>query len=647
MRVLLLLFFFLMTAFQTFGNTSEYRLDYTDCFLEDCDPYEGDDRVRFAYLTVPEDRDRPEGRQLKIAVSILQAKNENATKDPIVFLSGGPGGKTFTGFERLHGHYLRQNRDLILLDFRGIGHSQPALCPQLEDQIWDMITRNLNPQQLKEEKKELLKACWGELEEQKIDPNLYTTPHVVKDLEALRKALGIQEWNLYGISYGTRISQAYVRDYPEGIRSVILDSPVPIDYPLLGSFLPSYRLGLNNFFETCRNSPECANAFPKLAEYFFETLNFHRNEPIMVNGDQGHLGEDPMYINFHDLHLTFHQLMYFRQFYPAIPWLIKAIEQNETEVFYNLYPLLKNRHNSLSTSIYTLVSHYDYGLIMNFEEVSENDPLYNALAYFDADEEIYRNIDFVDLDSTEVQPFVSDVPALILSGTTDPITPPFMGLAMTAFFQKGYFFEFPGVGHGVSLGPACARDISSSFIDRPHREPKSDCIEELHLNPVQWVPDLYFNPRIGSLSLAITQDFNFWILLTVGLLMLTLAVSFVTGIWCFFKKSKPAPALLHRNLIMRLTSLVTLIFCGRLLWYIMQTADQYNILILVGLIPEAKWIFISTPFIAVGIVFSLIYYLRAVKHSSLFELILYGSINIALVSLFIFFINYRLYPDFF
>lgn len=627
------------------GQSFISDLEYTDCFLEDCTPFKNDSKVEFARLSLPEDYTNRQGNRVNLAIVILKAKSDHPERDPILFLPGGPGGQTFSRIELFLDHYLREKRDIILLDFRGIGYSDPEWCPWLQDKLWELITTDITPEMLSQRKSKLLDDCWEELRAQNINPNNYITPVVVRDLEVLRKALEIDQWNLYGISYGTRVGQAYLRDFPDGIRSVILDSPVPINYPLLGSILDTYREGLDRFFNTCHEDPSCHKAFPTLETDFHRTLESFKDNPLVIpTGKENHAD---LYINFHDFHLTFHQLLYYRDFYPAIPWLLKSIEQRDNEVFSNLYSMLEERAKSISASIYSAVSKYDYGLQMDFKPTSIDDPLHNALIYFDSDEQIYHNIDFLEMDSTEMQLFESNIPSLILSGSTDPITPPEFGKQIDDYLSQSYFFEFPGVGHAVSVGPECAKQVTADFVENPNRKPISDCIEELRLNPVNWITDIYYNPRIGSLATALTKNFNPILIGIFSGVLLTFLISLIWGLVNLIKKRSPtSKTVALRNWMVRITALLAVVFIALLLWYTAQTAEDYSILVLIGLVGWAGWIFFLTVPVIAGTFLSLWFYIKSIGYSGKASTLFYGIAHLSLLGLSAVIVYYQLFPAF-
>ena len=169
-------------------------------------------------LTVPEDPANPDGRQIELFVARIPALSGTPQPDPLLLISGGPGQATTDLYLALRGAFepIRRDREIIWLDQRGTGRSARLSCPTTD--VQDLDTATLD------ELAALVTDCVTALN---ADPRYYTTSVAVGDLERLRLSLQLTEWNIYGISYGTRVAQHYLRRYPEHTRAVILDGIVP------------------------------------------------------------------------------------------------------------------------------------------------------------------------------------------------------------------------------------------------------------------------------------------------------------------------------------------------------------------------------------------------------------------------------------
>jgi len=174
-----------------------------------------------ATLEVPENYDEPDGETIELFFARMPAQTANPAPDPLLLINGGPGGSAVDLYLQLPGAFeaIRRQRDILLLDQRGTGRSLSGLdCELPED--FELVTST--PAEIRE----TVSSCIAEFEH---DPRYFTTSVAISDLESLREALEIEQWNIYGVSYGTRVAQHYLRRHGDGVRAMILDGIVPAD----------------------------------------------------------------------------------------------------------------------------------------------------------------------------------------------------------------------------------------------------------------------------------------------------------------------------------------------------------------------------------------------------------------------------------
>src|SRR6185312_6046215 len=211
-------------------------------------------------LEVPEDRARPAGRRLAIAVVVLPAATLSPRPDPLIMLPGGPG-QSSEALAPLAGALtgVRRSRDIVLIDPRGTGKSAPLRCPALAPR--DAFDELAQEQTIAA----AAQRCIAELRASgDADPAQYTTSAVVADVDAVRIALGYDRINLWGGSYGTRVAQEYLRRYPQHVRSVILDGAAPPAMRVGFDPWLSREAALDEVFAACAASPACRQAYPDL-----------------------------------------------------------------------------------------------------------------------------------------------------------------------------------------------------------------------------------------------------------------------------------------------------------------------------------------------------------------------------------------------
>jgi len=434
-------------------------LDLQPCRLEH--PYGlGSVAARCGRLAVPEDYGRPDGTRIELAVAVVPAIAAKAKPDPLFLLAGGPGQGAREAFVGMLGAFsgIRRERDLVLVDQRGTGDSNGMQC----DFPADALEMEDSPEALRDMAASCLETLPG-------DPRFYTTSVAVRDLDAVRAALGYDRVNLYGGSYGTRVAQHYARRHPERTRTVILDGVVNPALALGATLALDADAALRAAFARCASHPGCAARYPTL-EADFESLRARLDAgPVAVRLPDPVTAE-PREVTFTGGHLAAaaRMLLYSDQTAALLPLFI-----HEAQSTGNFAPLAAQAEMILGQLQEALA----YGM-HNAVVCSED------LPYFDLD-----TIDREALDSTFLgagmldglvamcsvwprgvvdddlkAPLRSTVPALLLSGEFDPVTTPAYAAAAAPGFADHAQVTFRGQGH-IQLGLRCAQQLMRRFLD--------------------------------------------------------------------------------------------------------------------------------------------------------------------------------------
>jgi pimeloyl-ACP methyl ester carboxylesterase len=194
-------------------------------------------------LKVPENRNNPNSRTLKLVYKVLKAKETDSTKAPIVYLQGGPGAATLIMEEFWANHPLRTDRDIVLMDQRGTGESE-ANCIKSKKALFTVMRQDYDIEEDYEATKILLAECKKTIQKEGVDLEGYNSRENAADFEDLRKALGCKKWNLFGASYGSRLGLTIMRDFPESVRSAILLGVFPPESNLFGDRVRSVDISL-------------------------------------------------------------------------------------------------------------------------------------------------------------------------------------------------------------------------------------------------------------------------------------------------------------------------------------------------------------------------------------------------------------------
>ena len=229
-------------------------------------------RVECGRLEVPENYEKP-GREIKIAFMIVRARRNIDPEHPVIFLSGGPGAPSLVYAEMYVANpQIRDivvDRDWVFFDQRGAGRSFPALrCERDEDYL------------------RRVQHCWEKLTREGVDLSQYNSARSASDIEELRKALGVKQWNLWGTSYGSRLAFAVARDFPASVYAMIHDGP---SYPEGQEIIDDFRgtdVAINRLFSKCVADAACASKYPELRSRFLAALPRLRQQPLPVGNER-------------------------------------------------------------------------------------------------------------------------------------------------------------------------------------------------------------------------------------------------------------------------------------------------------------------------------------------------------------------------
>ena len=447
--------------------------------------------VRCGYLVVPEDRATPAGRLVRLAVAIFKSPAPSPAPDPEVFLQGGPGGAIVgqlgPSIDASTLPVIAGSHDFILLDQRGTGYSQPSLaCGELTRLQYTTLDQNLSPQRNVTLETQASQACHDRLVRAGVNLNDYTTPADAADVADLRRALGYQTMDLYGVSYGTRLALTTMRLYPQGIRSVVLDSVVEPQSDNFSDPMRSMKRSFDTLFQGCAADTACNKAYPHLDQTFYALVTRLNAHPVSfrVTSTDTHKSYAAL-LNGDGLTNLLFQALYATSFIPSLPKMIDGLRRGETKLAASLYGQVEF-DNSVSIGMYYTVQCSEDAPFTNranivaaskaLPPVLRADQLVSNLGEF-SQCAVWK---VKSVAPAQKQPVHSGIPTLVLAGQYDPITPPAHSAAVAHGLSHGYFYQFPATGHGVFLsalftGP-CSYRITNAFLDTPTSAPNAACI---------------------------------------------------------------------------------------------------------------------------------------------------------------------------
>lgn len=473
--------------------------DYTPIFESSACPFTQpvDVTVDCGYLVVPENRSNPDSPDIRVAVAIFRHPDGNPQPDPIIYLEGGPGGSALEGigqtFSILYKPVFEANRDLIILDQRGIGVSQPALdCPAIDEFSLDALDYVVDGEELTYEMltDRLIEGyinCGVELA-QTADLSAYNTIANAADIADLRVALGYDEVNLWGISYGTRLALGVMRDAPEGIRSVVLDSVYTPQVDLIEGVPLNLQRALDTLFAACVASPACDEAYPNLRQVYVDTVAALNEEPAVFDIENILTGETYPDSRFRGDDLTglVFQLLYDTTALPILPKLIYDASEGQFDDVQLIYGLILAQQGRISVGATLAYQCQEEIPFTNPDVVQANlDSVQPEVARLTADlvtgalmPTICAEWNAGTSPESENVAVTSDIPTLVVAGEYDPITPPSWAVQAAETLPNSYLYIYPSTGHGATIGE-CARKMMIDFIENPTTEPDAACIAEI------------------------------------------------------------------------------------------------------------------------------------------------------------------------
>jgi pimeloyl-ACP methyl ester carboxylesterase len=428
-------------------------------------------------LTVLEDATGPaDGTEIGLLIARVPSLNVAPQEDPLVIIAGGPGQAATDFYPRVRAAFepIRRDRDIVLIDQRGTGNSAPLTCPQISAATVELAEPETLPA--------LMEACLAELDG---DPRFYTTSLAVRDLEHVREALGVEQWNLYGVSYGTRVAQHYLRRYPQRTRALILDGVVPNEAPLGPDVAAQSQRVLDQIMTRCATEPACADRYPQIAAQLDALLASLLDEPVTVGlADPHNAMPRSRQLSHAHVAAVLRLLSYSPQTAALLPLLIDAAGSG------NLAPL------AAQVEMITSDLESELSLPMHNAVVCTEDVPFFAATTPPEIETTYLGTTLIDalravcgvwprgvLDADLREPLRSDRPALLLSGDSDPITPPDYAEQVLVGLSNARHIVGPGQGHGLA-GVGCVPRLMRDFLDT--LEPatlEATCLEREQASP--------------------------------------------------------------------------------------------------------------------------------------------------------------------
>lgn len=452
------------------------------------------------YIEVPEKHDLSATRTIKIPFLVINPHEIDSSRSPVLVTGGGgPGSailKNYSKYDMRQDSFdsyftmsVEDGRQLIVLENRGVGHSDPRLnCAELEARTVESYTLSIN---------EYIRlfsvdfnGCLDRLKSGDVDITQYQVENTAKDIEYLRRELRSSniimsnQINLYGISYGTRVALYYEMLYPEKTRSMILDSvAIHHENPTKISIV-STQNAFDLFFRKCRNDSVCNDTYGSSFEKeFYAFLDKLENNKINIDVVHPYnLKSVSLYLDVSTFISLLFSSMYDSGAYSLLPYVIRTTINGSTHEISNLFTTLLDgaMEASLEEAAYysylCFDNSFDTSVLSNGNStVFEQYPLYKY--DFTVDDrglmtDVCSALGMKNEHVLLTKQHQIETPVLILSGEIDPITPPHDARTVRNRSKTAWHIVWENVAHDVISHMYCARVLSSWFLAAPLENPK-------------------------------------------------------------------------------------------------------------------------------------------------------------------------------
>lgn len=413
--------------------------------------------IRAGTMRVWENRDAGEGRLISLEVIVLPATGNDPAPDPVFVFAGGPGQNAASMTDGWAQHWMRDRRDIVLISQRGTGGDNRLWCelPGSDDDLQSY----LEPIFLEE----TFRPCLESLAE-RYDLTQYGTANATDDVNDVRVALGYQQINLYGGSYGSRAELEYIRRHPETVRTAILNSVAPVAFinPLYHAWGAQHALDL--ILDDCAADPGCAGAYGDVRGSFEGVMRILDDGPVTTSVRHPQTGEQvEVELSKESFGEALRVIMYYDR--SQAPYLIDRAARGDFSPF-------AQQGIAANRGIRGILS---FGMLLcvtcseDLDRITERMIREETAGRFLGDGRVRRQQAVcafwprTDLPEDAADPVTRDVPVLLLSGRYDPVTPPRWGEEAASHLPQGLHVVGPA-SHGQ--GGRCIDSIVAEVLER-------------------------------------------------------------------------------------------------------------------------------------------------------------------------------------
>ena len=434
-----------------------------------------------ADFPVPENRADPHSRIIRLKLAVLRSGAQVASKDMLAFLVGGPGQAATDSASQIAAMLkpLLAHRDVLLLDQRGTGGSNALTCKGSDDAVALEGEAAFDAGKMRDAAAECIKQLAG-----RADPRYYTTTIAAQDLEDVRKALGAPQFDLLGVSYGTRMAQQYLMRYPDAVRSMVLDSVVPNPLALGQDFARNLDDALKQQFARCTAEPACKKQFGDPDQTLYQLRDALRANPHEVSfRDPQSYRTVKRVLNEDSLASVVRMFAYTPATAALLPLSIDAAAHGDVGPLLGQAKILSGELAELMGSgmQYSVICSEDADLLAPRPQDAGTILGTHMVDALNAVCSVWpkgtRPADFH-------HPLRTDKPVLLLAGQYDPVTPPRYAEDVAKGLPNARVLVLKGQAHAV-MAAGCTPQLVQHFIEK--LDPKTldaSCLDRLQATPI-------------------------------------------------------------------------------------------------------------------------------------------------------------------
>jgi len=454
-----------------------------DCPIKISDELSSSGNFIFGYITVPEFHKKTGSQAIELAVAIFKCRTGSPKYDPLVLNSGGPGMSNLEDFVPTFdgplGNFLLNDRDIVIIELRGLKHSRPNLhTPELGQLQIELLGKHLTSDELISAYKETIGSIYKRLTDQGVNLAAYNYLETANDIAFVMEQLGYDKFALFGNSAGTIVAQYMLMDHADKLSALSLNAVVNVPAGFNKMCLTSINK-MESIFEEIEENEAYKRAFPDLKNRFLSTLEVLNEKPDTISVIlPGQIQSTEVVLNGNRVTGWLFTQMYWNTQLPLSMHMIANRDYSQ---------IIQNPGNFLPLQNFSNGSFWS--MVMNSwpdptdEELlagTEYDIFVEGMSTMVFSQPFVMKIRDawqVDYQANNIKPMATHVPTLMLNGGEDHVCLPDYTQQLSDSFENSYCYIFEGISHSPIDAGECAIMMMIQFLNDPSHAPDASCME--------------------------------------------------------------------------------------------------------------------------------------------------------------------------